>query len=156
MRKEYPIQRLLQPGGQVGMVKSWLWTATAWDGASHTEHLEGNSSIKDMHLCGSVTNTPPQTTQEGSVPADVRLYLPLGHGHHGYGCWGGEPVGFVVAAGVVADLVGGAVEEGDGAEPGEAWPWLTWTDTEKTEDDMHCGKWWADRKQLCQTIVTRL
>lgn len=61
---------------------------------------------------------------ERTAPADVRWYLLLGHGHHGYGCSRGEPVGFVVAAGVVADLVGGAVEEGDGAEPGEARPWL--------------------------------
>lgn len=55
-----------------------------------------------------------------TVPADVRSYLLPGHGHHGYRCGCGEPVGFVVTAGVVADLVGGAVEEGDGAEPGEA------------------------------------
>lgn len=61
-----------------------------------------------------------------TVPADVRLYLCLSHRHHGYGCGRGQPVGFVVAAGVVADLIGGAVEEGDGAEPGEARPWLTW------------------------------
>lgn len=55
-----------------------------------------------------------------SVPADIRSYLLLGHRHHGYGCGCGEPVGFVIAAGVVADLVGGTVEEGDGAEPREA------------------------------------
>ncbi len=48
MRKEYPIQRLLQPGGQVGMLVSWLWTATAWDGASHTEHLQPNSSYSTV------------------------------------------------------------------------------------------------------------
>lgn len=63
-----------------------------------------------------------------TVPADVRLDLRLGHRHHGYGCGCGEPVGFVVAAGVIADLVGGAVEEGDGAEPGEAGSWLAWRD----------------------------
>ena len=44
MRKEYPIQRLLHPRGQVGMVMSWLWTATAWEGASHTEHLDGTTT----------------------------------------------------------------------------------------------------------------
>lgn len=61
-----------------------------------------------------------------ALPADVRLYLLLGHRHHGYGRGRGEPVGLVVAAGVVADLVGRAVEEGDGAEPREARARLTW------------------------------
>lgn len=77
-----------------------------------------------MHVCGialtehhTVHFTEPK---QHTVPADVRLYLPLSHRHHGYGCGCGQPVGFVVAAGVVADLIGGAVEEGDGAEPGEA------------------------------------
>ena len=37
MRKEYPIQRLRQPAGHCGMLTSWLWTAMATDGASHTE-----------------------------------------------------------------------------------------------------------------------
>lgn len=37
MRKEYPIQRLRQPRGHCGMVMSWLCTATACEGASHTE-----------------------------------------------------------------------------------------------------------------------
>lgn len=55
----------------------------------------------------------------------------LGHGHHGYGRGCGEPVGFVVAAGVVADLVGGAVDEGDGAEPGEAGSRLTCRERER-------------------------
>ena len=36
MRKEYPIQRLLQARGHGGMDWSWLCTATAWAGASHT------------------------------------------------------------------------------------------------------------------------
>lgn len=72
-------------------------------------------------------------TNDYSAPADVRLYLCLSHRHHGYGCGRGQPVGFVVAAGVVADLIGGAVEEGDGAEPGEARPWLTWRDDENKE-----------------------
>lgn len=38
MRKEYPIQRLRQPRGHCGMVMSWLCTAMACEGASHTEH----------------------------------------------------------------------------------------------------------------------
>lgn len=54
------------------------------------------------------------------APADVGLYLILFHRHHGYGCGCGEPVGLIIAAGVVADLIGGAVKEGDGAKPGEA------------------------------------
>lgn len=37
MRKEYPIQRLRQPRGHCGMVISWLCTAMACEGASHTE-----------------------------------------------------------------------------------------------------------------------
>lgn len=60
------------------------------------------------------------------IPADVRSYTLLGHRHHGYGFGRGEPVGFVVAAGVVTRLGGVAVEEGDGAEHFEAGTWLTW------------------------------
>lgn len=36
IRNEYPIQRLLQVRGHGGMDWSWLCTATAWAGASHT------------------------------------------------------------------------------------------------------------------------
>lgn len=96
---------------------------------------------KHMHVCvaarlqtGDFTVTSHQARHHGTVPADVRLDLLLGHGHHGDGCGCGEPVGFVVAAGVVADLVGGAVEEGDGAEPGEAGPRLTWRHREEREN----------------------
>lgn len=35
-RKEYPVQRLLQPGGHAGTVWSWLWKATAGATVSHT------------------------------------------------------------------------------------------------------------------------
>lgn len=52
--------------------------------------------------------------------ADVGPDVLLGHGHHGQRGGGGEPVGLVVAAGVVADVAGVAVEEGHGAEPGQA------------------------------------
>lgn len=72
-----------------------------------------------------------------TIPADVRLYLLLGHRHHGNGSGCGEPIGFVVAAGVVADLVGGAVEEGDGAESGEARPGLTWRDRDRGREIKH-------------------
>lgn len=103
---------------------SWLWTATAWDGASHTEHLEEEGFITIVHMYGIALNqchiVHMTETKQHMVPANVRLYLPLSHRHHGYGCSCGQPVGFVVAAGIVADLIGGAVEEGDGAEPGEA------------------------------------
>lgn len=136
MRKEYPIQRLLQPGGQVGMVMSWLWTATAWDGASHTEHLETNTFDEYTPLV-CVWSKHFAELKCCTVPADVWLDLPLGHRHHGYGRGRGEPVGFVVAAGVVADLVGGAVEEGDGAEAGEARPGLTWRRREEREEVLH-------------------
>ena len=37
MRKEYPIHILRQPWGHCGMVVSWLCTAMATEGASHTE-----------------------------------------------------------------------------------------------------------------------
>lgn len=104
------------------MFMSWLWTATAWDGASHTEHLEDESIITIVHMYGIALSQHRiiHKTKQHAVPADVRLYLPLSHRHHGYWCSCGQPVGFVVAAGIVADLIGGAVEEGDGAEPGEA------------------------------------
>lgn len=54
------------------------------------------------------------------APADVLADSLLSHRHHGDGCRGGQPIGLVVAAGVVADLVGRAVQEGDSAETGKA------------------------------------
>lgn len=51
---------------------------------------------------------------------DVLGDLKAADGHHRDGRRGGEPVGLVVAAGVVADLVGVAVDEGHGAEPRQA------------------------------------
>lgn len=65
------------------------------------------------------------------VPANVSLYLRLGHRHHGYGRGCGQPVGLVVAAGVIANLAGGAVEEGDGAESRKAGPRLSWREIGK-------------------------
>lgn len=37
MRNEYPIHKLRHPAGQWGIETSWLWTAMATAGASHTE-----------------------------------------------------------------------------------------------------------------------
>lgn len=37
MRNEYPIHKLRHPAGQWGIEVSWLWTAMATAGASHTE-----------------------------------------------------------------------------------------------------------------------
>lgn len=65
---------------------SWLCTATAWEGASHTEH------------------------------PDVLWDLDAVHGHHGDGSSGGQPVGLVVSAGVVAHFIDVAVNKGHGAE----------------------------------------
>ena len=52
--------------------------------------------------------------------ADVGPDVLLGHGHHGQRGGGGQPVGLVVTAGIVADVPGVAVQEGHGAEPCQA------------------------------------
>lgn len=52
--------------------------------------------------------------------ADVGLDFVLSHGHHRQRGSGGEPVGLVVPAGVVADVPRVAVQEGHGAEPSQA------------------------------------
>lgn len=52
--------------------------------------------------------------------ADVGPDVLLGHRHHGQRGGGGEPVGLVVPAGVVADVARVAVQEGHRAEPGQA------------------------------------
>ena len=53
---------------------------------------------------------------------DVGHKVTLTHGHHGNGGVGGEPVGLVVATGIVADIVHVAEEEGHGAEARQARP----------------------------------
>lgn len=52
--------------------------------------------------------------------ADVGLDFLLGHRHHGQRGRGGEPVGLVIAAGVVADVPRIAVQERHGAESSQA------------------------------------
>lgn len=52
--------------------------------------------------------------------ADVGLDFVLSHRHHGQWGGGGEPVGLVIPAGVVADVTRVAVQEGHGAEPSQA------------------------------------
>lgn len=51
--------------------------------------------------------------------ADVRFDVILFHGHHGKRSRSGQPVGFVVSAGVVAKVARVAVQEGHGTEPRE-------------------------------------
>ena len=58
--------------------------------------------------------------------ADVGFDITFLHGHHGKGRGGGQPIGFVVAAGVVADVSGVAVQEGHGVETREAGARQTW------------------------------
>lgn len=55
MRNEYPIQRLLQPRGHGGMDWSWLCTAAAWAGASHTAQrlMYGRISSSESGIMGS-------------------------------------------------------------------------------------------------------
>lgn len=52
--------------------------------------------------------------------ADILGNLRLADGHHGDGGGSGEPVGFIVAPGIVAHFVDVAVDEGHGAEAGQA------------------------------------
>lgn len=52
--------------------------------------------------------------------ADVGLDFVLGHRHHRQRGSGGEPVGLVIPAGIVADVPRVAVQEGHGAEPSQA------------------------------------
>lgn len=52
--------------------------------------------------------------------ADVGLDFFLSHGHHGQRGRGGEPVGLVVAAGVVADVPGVTVQKRHSAEARQA------------------------------------
>lgn len=53
--------------------------------------------------------------------ADVWFYLSLLHRHHGNWCSGGQPIGFVIAAGIVAYVPRIAVQEGHGVKTGETW-----------------------------------
>lgn len=55
-----------------------------------------------------------------SAAADVRLDFILSHRHHGQWGSGGEPVGLVVAAGIVADVSRVAVQKRHGAEARQA------------------------------------
>lgn len=52
--------------------------------------------------------------------ADVGLDFLFSHGHHGQRGRGGQPVGLVIAAGIVADVPGIAVQERHGAEACQA------------------------------------
>lgn len=53
--------------------------------------------------------------------ANVLRYLLICHRHHGNGRRGGQPIGFVIPASVVADFIDCAVQEGDGAEMWQTW-----------------------------------
>ena len=57
---------------------------------------------------------------------DVWHDIPLTHRHHGKGSVGGEPVGLVVTAGIVAHIVHVAEHEGHGAEARQARPCPAW------------------------------
>ena len=92
MAKEYPIQSPSQPWGQSG-----IWLAGL---AVHGDDV--GRGLAD------------------GAAADVGLDLAFLDGHHGNGFCGGEPVALVVAAGVVADVVEVAEEEGHGGEASEA------------------------------------
>lgn len=52
--------------------------------------------------------------------ANVWRNLLIRHRHHGNGRRGGQPIGLVVPASIVADFIYCAVEEGDGAEMRQA------------------------------------
>ena len=45
------------------------------------------------------------------IPGNVRSDGSVGNGHHRNGCVGGEPVRFIVATGVIADVIDIAEEE---------------------------------------------
>lgn len=51
--------------------------------------------------------------------ADVWFYFGLLHGHHGNWCGGRQPIGFVIAAGIIAHVSRIAVQEGHGVKSGE-------------------------------------
>lgn len=44
MAKLYPIHKLSQPLGQLGIFMSWLWTAKTLAVVSHTTHLKINEA----------------------------------------------------------------------------------------------------------------
>lgn len=60
------------------------------------------------------------------APADVLWDLETVHGHHGDGGSGGQPVGLVIPAGIVAHLVDVAVNERHGAEARQTGASKTW------------------------------
>lgn len=57
---------------------------------------------------------------------DVLWDLQTAHWHHGDGSSGGEPVGFVISAGIVAHLIDVAVNKWHGAEARQAGASKTW------------------------------
>ena len=62
------------------------------------------------------------------VPGDVRPDGSLRDGHHRDGSVGGQPIRFVVAAGVVADIVDVTEQEGHGTETLHARAGETWNE----------------------------
>lgn len=70
--------------------------------------------------------------------ADVLWNLGLADGHHRNGSSGGEPVGFIIAPGIVAHFVDVAVDEWHGAEAGQAGASKPWKE-----------KRWAEAGKFC-------
>lgn len=64
--------------------------------------------------------------------ADVLRDLLAVHRHHGDGRSGGEPVGFVVSAGVVAHFIDVAVNERHGAEARQTRASKTWKKNQRS------------------------
>ena len=78
-------------------------------------------AVNRKGLSGSLTH---------SATTDIWVNLLVHQGHHGKGLVGGQPVGAVIAAGVVADVVEVAEEEGHGAETLQARASVTCKDFE--------------------------
>lgn len=92
-----------------------------------TNHEEGVADPQATPACGTLRdrdvlavdgNGDRRSFAHGAA-ADVRFDVTLLHGHHGKRSRGGQPVGFVVSAGVVAKVARVAVQEGHGTEPWE-------------------------------------
>lgn len=94
------------------------------EGQSTTYHEEGVADPQAPPTGGAVGYRDVLTVDGNGhgwclthrAAADVGLDFFLSHGHHGQRGSGGEPVGLVVAAGVVADVPGIAVQKRHSAE----------------------------------------
>lgn len=115
--KEYPVHSALHLLGHSGMSLVWLWTAITLALASQTAHLDHRGSHDWCQSGSRPAGSGSESLWTRRLPADVAPQGVLRHDALAAQlAVGGEPVGVVVAWCVATGAVGGADQEGHGAE----------------------------------------